>query len=206
MKNPKTEEHVRATFQALVDALLPSISRNGHPSFFSPIDMKVHEYVINGLNKNISIQKQLQHRTFPLAIPTAFMLDIAATQLVYAQKAKPLTESSFPNGGMFSQLSKRDRVRTLSALENLQIDLYPLPSPFQNNGGMVKFVTDALNRFTLFGYYSEWPAYGTTRLNSPEYRELEFFPPGWYQAGYPGVSLGYRDFRGFLLTMAEVKA
>lgn len=181
--------------------MLPSTNQFGH----SAIDFKIHEYVINGLNKNISIQNQLHHRVVPLAHPTAIMLDAAATQLVNAHQVHPFAHSPFPGGGMFSYLSRKDRIRTLSSLENLHIDLNVLPSPFKNNAGMVKFVTDALNRFSMFGYYSEWPAYGTTRLNPPDYRTLEFFPPGWQQAGYPGVSLGYRDFRGFLLTMAEVK-
>src|SRR5699024_10384591 len=111
----------------------------------------------------------------------------------------------FPGGGMFSRLSRIDRLRTLYKLENFDIDLYLLPSPFQNNAGMVKHVTDALNRFSMFGYYSEWPAYGSTRSYPPNDRRLEFFPSGWQQSGYPGVALGYRDFRGFLYTMAEVR-
>ncbi|GAA0472034.1 hypothetical protein [Alkalibacillus silvisoli] len=184
--------------------MLPSTHQYGYESTYNAIDLGVHEYLISGLDQNISIQKQLEHQAVPLAYPIAIMLDSAATQLVNASQVHPLHNSQFPDGGMFSYLSKNDRIRTLSALENLKLDLYLLPSPFQNNGGMVKFITDALNRFSMFGYYSEWPAYGTTRLNPPGYRTLEFFPPGWFLVGYPGVSLGYRDFRGFLLTMAEV--
>ncbi|WP_163971098.1 hypothetical protein [Oceanobacillus halotolerans] len=104
---------------------------------------------------------------------------------------------------MFSHLSRKDRIQTLAALENLEIDLFLLPSPFQNNAGLVKYVTDALNRFSMFGYYSEWLAYGSTRLYPPNHRQLEFFPFSWQQVGYPGVSLGYRDFRGFLLLMGR---
>lgn len=184
---------------------MPPANQYGYKPTYSGIDLKVHEYLINGLDNYITIQQHLHQQQVPLAYPTAVMLDAAATQLANIQKVHPLTYCPFPGGGMFSYLSREDRIRTLSALENLHIDLYVLPSPFQNNGGMVKFVTDALNRFSMFGYYSEWPGYGSTRLNPPDYRHLEFFPPGWEQAGYPGVSLGYRDFRGFLFTMAEVK-
>ncbi|SHG14419.1 hypothetical protein [Ornithinibacillus halophilus] len=193
-------DYVTSTYQAIVDALLPTTSQ------FNGIQMKIHEYLMFGLNNNISVQQQLYHQVIPLAYPTAVMLDSAATQLVNTHQVQLLSQSQFPNGGMFSYLSRKDRVQTLSALENLHIDLYLLPSPFQNNAGMVKFVTDALNRFSMFGYYSEWPAYGTTRLNPPDYRRLEFFPPGWHQAGYPGVSFGYRDFRGLSFSMSEVKA
>ena len=167
--------------------------------------MMAHEYVIYSLDHYISIQQQLHQCVVPLAYPTALMLDIAATQLMNTHHVQTFQESLFPGGGMFSHLSRKGRVRTLSALESLDIDLYVLPSPFQNNAGMVKYVTDALNRLSMFGYYSEWPAYGSTRLFPPDDRNLEFFPPVWQQVGYPGVSLGYRDFRGFLLTMKEVK-
>lgn len=202
----QSQEYVLATYQALVDALLPSMNQFGYTPFSSAIHMRVHEYLINGLNHYISTQQQLYRRVIPLAYPTAMMLDRAAIQLVNVHQAQPLPHHQFSGGGMFSYLSRHDRIRTLSALENLNIDLYVLPSPFQNNAGMVKFVTDALNRFSMFGYYSEWPGYGSTRLNPPDDRQLEFFPPGWQQVGYPGVSLGYRDFRGFLMTMSEVKA
>lgn len=196
---------MQASFQALTDALLPPANQLEYHVHFNERDMGVHEYIIYSLNHYISIQQQLHHCVVPLAYPTALMLDVAATQLVNAHQAQASSQSLFPGGGMFSYLSRKDRVRTLSTLENLDIDLYLLPSPFQNNAGMVKFVTDALNRFSFFGYYSEWPAYGSTRLFPPNDRRLEFFPPGWQQVGYPGVSLGYRDFRGFLLTMAEAR-
>ncbi|RYG72542.1 hypothetical protein EU245_10075 [Lentibacillus lipolyticus] len=195
---------MQATFQALTDAFVPSVQ----PEYASPFhetDMGVHNYIILSLNHNISIQQQLNHHIVPLAYPTAIMLNSAATQLVNHHQAQAFPQCLFPGGGMFSHLSRKDRIRTLAALGNLDIDLYVLPSPFQNNAGMVKYVTDALSRFSLFGYYSEWPAYGSTRVLPPDDRCLEFFPLTWQQVGYPGVSLGYRDFRGFLLTMAEVK-
>ncbi|GEL76882.1 hypothetical protein [Tenuibacillus multivorans] len=192
---------MQATFQALTDALVPESEQHGYGPHIGSADMGVHEYIIYGLNHYISIQQQLDRCIIPLAYPTAIMLDVAAIQLVNAQQAQPSSQSLFPKGRMFSYLSRKDRVRTLSVLENLNLDLYLLPSPYKNNSGLVKHVVDVLNRFSLFGYYSEWPAYGTTRLFPPDYRRLEFFPLCWQQVGYPGVSLGYRDFRGFLLKM-----
>lgn len=195
------KKYVYATFEALVDALLPS-----KESSLSANDLKIQDYLIYSLNNFISIQKQLEIQLIPLAHPTAEMLNSAANQFISAGLLQPLKDSPFPEGGMFSNLSRKDRIWTLAALEKLYIDLYLLPGPFKNNGGMVKFMTDALNRLSMFGYYSEWPAYGTTRSNPPGYRKLEFFPPGWQQVGYPGVSLGYRDYRGVLFSMQEVKA
>lgn len=185
--------------------MLPVTRSHKGWSPYDDADQGVHDYVIYALDHHIAVQQQLYHTTIPLAYPTAVLLDAAATQLVNARQMLAYSQSFFSGGGMFSCLSREDRIRTLSALENLQLDLYALPPPFQNNGGLIKYVTDALNRFTLFGYYSEWPAYGSTRLNAPEARRLEWFPINWQLVGYPGVSLGHRDFRGFLLTMAEAR-
>ena len=56
-------------------------------------------------------------------------------------------------------------------------------------------ITGSLNRFTMMGYYSEWYGYGSTRLEVPDQRRLEYFPLSWQQVGYPGPSLGYRALR-----------
>lgn len=53
-------------------------------------------------------------------------------------------------------------------------------------------VIPSLNRLAMMGYYSEWPGYGSTRLNPPGQRILEYYPASWEQIGYPGPSLGYR--------------
>ena len=53
----------------------------------------------------------------------------------------------------------------------------------------------SLIRFTMMGYYSEWSGYGSTRLEAPDQRKLEYFPLSWKQVGYPGPSLGYRALR-----------
>lgn len=75
----------------------------------------------------------------------------------------------------------------------------------KNNAGLVLNITDAINRLVMFGYYSEWSGYGTTRLAPPTRRRLEEFPVGWTQSAYPGPSYGYRELRGFLLTIPREK-
>jgi hypothetical protein len=50
-------------------------------------------------------------------------------------------------------------------------------------------------RFVMMGYYSEWSGYGSTRLEEPAQRRLEYNPLSWKQVGYPGPSLGYRALR-----------
>lgn len=199
-------EYTRATFHALTDSLLPSFSQGNYSSGSygsARSDQGVHDYIIYGLDHYISIQEQLFHKTIPLSKPTAMLLDASADQLVNANLLHAAAKSYFPGGGMFSCLSRTNRLRVLTALENIELDLYSLPSPYQNNAGLIQYMTDALNRLAMFGYYSEWPAYGSTRLYPPSYRRLEYFPPVWEQVGYPGVAYGYRDFRGFLLKMGR---
>lgn len=70
-----------------------------------------------------------------------------------------------------------------------------LPIAFKNNPELVLFSTGELNSLTMMGYYSEWSGYGSTRLNSPNHRKLEYFPLSWKQIGYPGPSSGYRALR-----------
>src|SRR5699024_10330945 len=136
-------------------------------------DQGVHDYIIYGLDHQITIQKQLSQKTIPLSKPTAQILDAAAEQLVYANLMQAAAQSYLPGGGMFSCLSRKDRLRVLTALENIELDLYSLPSSYQNNAGLIKYMTDALNRLAMFGYYFEWPTYGSTRLYPPSYRRLE---------------------------------
>lgn len=201
--DPQSQEYVQINFRALTDALLPTETQTGYGFVSSVSDMGVHEYIIYTLDHYISIQLQMHHAVVPLSYPTAMMLDIAAIRLANMRQAQTIVQGLIPGGRMFSNLSRQDRVRTLSILENLDIDLHLLPPPYQNNAGLVKHVTDAITRFSMFGYYSEWPAYGSTRLYPPNDRRLEFFPLTWQRIGYPGVSLGYRDFRGFLLKMGR---
>ena len=65
---------------------------------------------------------------------------------------------------------------------------------FQDNPGFI-LSNSTLNRFTMMGYYSEWSGYGSTRLDAPGQRRLEYYPLSWDQVGYPGPSLGYRALR-----------
>lgn len=183
-------KHTEVTFKAFVDAIIPRTpglaEEYGRMQYFGALDLHTDEYI--GLS--------LKYYYFPLAIPTADMLDIAAEQLVYIDENFTLFHfSSFPGGGTFAALSPIDRFRALTLLEQLKVYLAYLPVPFKNNPGLVLYITGQLNRFTMMGYYSEWSGYGSTRLNSPNYRKLEYFPLSWKQIGYPGPSSGYRALR-----------
>lgn len=202
--------HTKATFQALVDAIVLSTPRfavnMGSETAPGAVDFHVDEYMIWELDHSISLQGDLATVTFLLSAPTAGMLNMAAINLIATNRAKdPQNPSLFPGGGPFASLSRKDRLRAIVLLEQLDIDLYCLPVPYQNNAGLVKSMADALNRMPMFGTFSEWSGYGTTRLAPPDFRRLKFFPPGWIQVGYSGHAEGYRDFRGFVLTMSQVK-
>ncbi|QGQ46004.1 hypothetical protein [Metabacillus sediminilitoris] len=166
------------------------------------LDLSVYEYIIWILDHSISIpiemQLQLVHPTFSKS--TAQLLDVAAAQLIQTGQVKyPLNVCAFSGGGPFASLMESDRLKAITLLERLELNLENLPSPYQNNPGLIQNMMDVLNQLTMFGHYSEWNAYGSTRLLPPESRRIEYFPPGWIEVQYPGPAFGYRDFRGYLM-------
>ncbi|XEC96284.1 hypothetical protein AB6A23_07005 [Paenibacillus tarimensis] len=194
-----------ATFRALVEAIVPqspAYAAYGAEYAAGAVELHVHEYMIWELDHWLSLHSGLSLTVFPLAAPTAAMLNAGAEQLIASGQAQgPLNYAV--QGGAFASLSPFDRIRTLAMLENLQVDLGLLPPPYRDDGGFLVFMIDFLNRGTMFGNYSEWSAYGTTRLATPVARRLEYFPISWKQVGYPGVSMGYRALRGFMLTIVR---
>ncbi len=196
------DHHIKATFQALVDAIIPAtpeLSPKQGPEYAATgMDLNIDEYVIWCLDHGLAVQGVINMINVPLSSPTAELLDVAASRLVDTGGAKdPQNILAFPDGGTFATLSRNDRCRAITLLERNDIDLGALPSPYQNNAGLVKYIAGAINRFAVFGYYSEWSGYGTTRLASPESRMLESVPLGWQQVQYPGPSNGYRELRGY---------
>lgn len=163
--SPSTQE----TFQAYVDGVIPRTpglaEEYGRVQYFGALDLYTDEYIIYTLN----------YFDIPLAKPVAELLDLA--------------------GGTFAALSAADRFRVLSYLEQISGYLVELPEEIADNPGFVLTINSTLNRYTMIGYYSEWPGYGNTRLNSPDVRNLEFYPLSWQQIEYPGPSMGYRALR-----------
>lgn len=190
------------TFRALAEALVPYT-----PAFSASEAVQapgaaangVHDYLIWELEHSLSLVCCMGPEAIPLAVPTAQLLNIAAMQYMSAGCLN--CGSWSPGWGLspFAALAVGDRIRVLSLLEQRQLDYGLLPLPYKEDAGFTAYMVDFLNRATLFGNYSEWPAYGTTRLNTPLRRRLEFFPVGWRQAEYPGVAKGYRAFRVYML-------
>lgn len=172
-------QRTQETFQALVDAIIPRTPRlaqeYGEIQYFGALDSYTDEYLGWVLNNYY----------IPLAQPLAEMLDIAATQLlIYEGKDRTST---------FAALDPIDRFRAIIQLEQLKLYYPDIFIPFQNYPGLFDITSD-LNRLTTLGYYSEWAGYGSTRLDTPTQRVLEYYPISWMQVGYPGPSLSYRAF------------
>ncbi|MBW5445668.1 hypothetical protein GE107_06265 [Cohnella sp. CFH 77786] len=203
----RADPHTVATFRALVDAIVPytpELAAYGAEQPIGAVQQHVHEYMIWSLDHTLTLVLDYYPEIVPLAAPTAGLLNAGAAQLVASGQAKYAAQGAIAGSPVpFAALSPADRIRTMAILEKLQIDLGLLPPPYRDDGGLVKFIIDYLNRGTMFGNYSEWPGYGTTRLNTPTRRRLEFFPIGWRQTGYPGVSKGYRAVRGILMTIVR---
>lgn len=187
-QNINSMQHTEDTFKALVDAIIPRTSRlareYGRIQYFGALDLNTDEYMILTLNSYF----------IPLAEPMAEILDLAAQQLIYLEGEDILQNfSKFPEGGAFASLTPLDRFRALTLLGEFESDQGDLSS--MDNPELILTISTTLNRFTMMGYYSEWSGYGSTRLEAPDRRVLEYFPISWQQVSYPGPSLGYRTLR-----------
>lgn len=186
------DPHTQATMMAFVDAVIPST--------WGALDLRMDDFMIWMLDHYLSIYGEDSIKTIPLSSAVSQMLDVGALQLMAENRLKhPPDPTTYPNGGAFAALSPEDRFQALSLLENLKVDLENLPAPFRYNGGFIENIINALHQMIMGGYYSEWFAFGATRKAAPEDRKLERNTITWDLVHYPGVSVGYRELRGFLL-------
>jgi len=177
---------VKLTLGALVDAIIPNTPRLA-------FDLGAIQ-AVGGLYSHIDeyLSWSLDHFFFNvnLASPTAELLDIAASQLIEMGEAgESLDPAASPKGSCFAALSQKDRLKAIALL----------PFPYENNPIFIQIIADALNRFTVFGYYSEWSGYGVTRFTPFEGRKLEDIPVSWKQVRYPGKAHRYHALRGYLV-------
>ncbi|MCM3603055.1 hypothetical protein M3175_20145 [Robertmurraya korlensis] len=183
------DSHTVITIKAAVDAILQA----------PPMDEVIYGYVIAVLDQTLPSTIN-QGETIPFSKQTASLLDMAAIQLMYLEKGRySYRMSAFPREGVFSTLSRSERLRAINLLERLEVPLESLPEPFTNNPGLTQSMKNTITQLTFLGYYSEWTGYGSTRFNRPEYKRIEYFPMGWIQTKYPGPAFGYRKLRGLLL-------
>lgn len=141
---------------------------------------------------------------YPYAELFAIVFDLVAVEFLARKRNEdePRVEGEFPAGGLFTRLSREDRLRCLESI----IDGGILDAVDDTVGkilptiGILKFAVMAIHGLTVIGHYSEWAGYGSTRTATPTERELEV-PQGEVlghrQAGFPGFEPGYADHRGF---------
>ncbi|MBD0383990.1 hypothetical protein [Paenibacillus sedimenti] len=180
--NGTGDTYTRVTFQALVDAIIPPTCRHveggGTELVAGAVQLCMDQFVMREIDHSQFVPVNKNRNPIPLLRSTAQLLDMGAEQLIRSGLAQhPLNALLFPGGRLFSALSRVDRQQTLDLLDRLDIPLQLLPPPYQNNPGIIQTMIDSLNQLTMFGYYSEWFGYGTTRLFPPDYRQVEFFPP-----------------------------
>jgi hypothetical protein len=187
-----SNSNTRATFMAFADAVIPST--------LGALDLQLDNYIIWTLDHFVAIEGDWGVKTVPLSSPTARILNIAALQLIISGNTKDSPNFfTYPDGGPFAALSPSDRFEAIRLLENLQVDLEVLPSPYRNNIGLINNIVTSLHQMVMFGYYSEWFSLGSTRLAYPENHRIERDRFVWEKVDYPGPSYGYRAVRGFLV-------
>ncbi|WP_161628803.1 hypothetical protein [Thalassobacillus devorans] len=186
-------------FMAVVDALIPSsvvTSNCGCTVQYGGVPLSIWEYLLMSIDS----------LPVPLTEETSQLLDLSAFHIY--KKRYPLSFLIYhphTSQALFSTLSRKDRLRAINLLEKLMVPSDSFPVPYKNNPIIVQIMIDSLYQLTFFGYYSEWFGYGETRIHSPAFSSLRTYPVSWAYTGYPGPSFGYRDFRGFLLKMKDLK-
>ncbi len=194
----------QTVFRALVDAIIPTSQeleeQQASLQSLGALHVNTADYLSWSLNHNLALILFNMKLKLNLANATAAMLNIAAQQLIETGKyTKPLDVSLLSEHCSFAALESSDRLRVIRLLEQQKVAPSKLPVPFHNNPDFVLAITGVLTLLVISGYYTEWSGYGSTSTQAPEQRVLEHFPTGWKQVGYPGPSLGYHAFRGYLL-------
>lgn len=196
--------YARATFHALVDAMIPEewrLEARGLAPVAGAAQLGVDRFVMQELDQSQFIPMDAEPASVPaLSWSSAVMLNVGADTLVRRGAARPIwAYPAFPGGSLFAALAPDDRLEVMGLLDHLEVPMELLPPPFRNNPGLIRTMVNSFYQLTMFGYYSEWYGYGSSRFYPPGYRSIEFCPPVWRRIGYPGPAFGYRDYRGLLL-------
>lgn len=152
----------------------------------------------------------------PLASIISHILDVAALKLLDRGEntAKPRIDRPLSllkpgdvspgqiknEAGMFSQLSRKDRLRAISVLDEFEIELIlGEDKVFEFDAGLVGQLVVG---FTEMIYYSEWQGYDeftqapSKRVHLNDSSAIQ----SWQQTGYPGITNGYAALRGYIGT------
>ena len=216
------ELHTRLTFRATVDAVIPRTPEleaelgPEHVPGGNDIDLAefLIEYVDGGFQLGLPHVGPIGNA--PLAKPVANVLDTAALALLARgdneddpkkERAATLLDTDEGSGvsvtlaaGPFARLSRQDRLRAISLLDQIETSVtLPEETLLEFDGGLVGQLVVG---FTALIYYSEWEGYDEfdqppserTHSNDPE--DVQ----SWRQTGFPGFEDGYSALRGYLGT------
>jgi hypothetical protein len=219
---PDVDPHTTVTFRAIADAVVPET-----PALAEDIGS---EHVPGGLAINLGefaityvddgFQFGLPHLgpqgNMPIADPIAHVLDSAALTLMERgdneadpdiDRALSLLGPDDPSParvkdavGPFAKLSRRDRLRVISILDEFEVEFTPTDDDlFEVDAGLVGQLVIG---FMEMIYYSEWQGYD--EFTQPPSQRVHPNDPtavqSWRQTGFPGFANGYAALRGYIGT------
>ncbi len=209
--------YTRGTFTALVDALIPEtpdLASRGEVHVPGGIEAGLVDAVIGRVNNFLETRGIASQVTeaVPLAPAVALLLNIAAIELIVRGHAKDGLTTPAPefSRGVFSRLSRQDRLRALRLLEDDGV--FPWLADRFNVAaiGTIQFLASSMPILIEFVYYSDACAESSTQYTDTTTSSEETAPGmddsrslGWQQAGYPGPADGYPVMLGYELESFE---
>ncbi|AXG06885.1 hypothetical protein DU500_10835 [Haloplanus rubicundus] len=214
------ELHTVVTFRAIVDAVVPETPELdpeiGPEHVPGGLAVGLEEFAVTYVDDGFQLGLPYvgPRGNIPLADPIAQILDLAALRLVDRGANTGELDDDRPvsllapgeasprvvrrAAGPFSKLSRRDRLRAIGLLDELELEINQFEDElFEFDGGLVGQLVVG---FTEMIYYSEWQGYDeftqppSDRVHPNDAAAVQ----SWRQTGYPGFSDGYAALRGYL--------
>jgi hypothetical protein len=214
------ELHTVVTFRAIVDAVVPETPELdpelGPEHVPGGLAVELDEFAVTYVDDGFQLGLPYvgPRGNIPLADPIAGILDLAALRLVDRGANTGELDDDRPvslltpgeaspravrkAAGPFSKLSRRDRLRAIGLLDELELEISQFEDElFEFDGGLVGQLVVG---FTEMIYYSEWQGYDeftqppSDRVHPNDSAAVQ----SWRQTGYPGFSDGYAALRGYL--------
>jgi hypothetical protein len=214
------ELHTVVTFRAIVDAVVPETPEldpeRGPEHVPGGLAVGLEEFAVTYVDDGFQLGLPYvgPRGNIPLADPIAGILDLAALRLVDRGENTGELDDDRPvsllapgeaspravrrAAGAFSKLSRRDRLRAIGLLDELELEINQFEDElFEFDGGLVGQLVVG---FTEMIYYSEWQGYD--EFTQPPSDRVHPNDPAavqsWRQTDYPGFSDGYAALRGYL--------
>ena len=212
----------KVTFRAVVDAVLPATpglaDELGPEHVPGGLEIDLDDFLVTYVDNlfQFGLPYFGPQGNLPLAGPVAHILDAAALTLLARNEneSEPKgervvrllgPEDSSPlvarlTAGKFAKLSRRDRLRAISILDEFEVEVSPFEETlFEVDAG---FIGQLVIGFAEMIYYSEWQGY--ERFRRPPSERVHPNDPAavqsWRQTGYPGFAAGYAALRGYVGT------